>query len=705
MELHNLTMRVAFEGCGHGKLNDIYASIAEAAQQKGWDSVDLVVIGGDFQAVRNANDMSCMAVPSKYKRIGDFHEYYSGARVAPYLTVFIGGNHEASNYLSELYYGGWVAPNVYYLGAAGVIRCGPLRIAGLSGIWKGYSYRKPHFERLPYSDEDIRSIYHVRELDVRKLLQIRTQVDLGLSHDWPRTAVYSGDYEALLRKKGHFAQDIFERKLGSVAAQLVLDRLRPSVWFSAHLHCKYVASIRHKDPNTEAAAAPLQDDLAPVKHGNDKRAPTSAAEPEPAPNRPVSVDREKISAWQQFYKVAVQQEKEASERYLAERAQYRKLVESGEASDVSDVTYNLTWKKVDVGNDGLERQITSVTKSSDEPTPVKNADEIELDLDSTSEAGEGNSAETTEKPRVVTNPNEPELGPDSAPEASQEKVAGKLGQSPVAMNPDEIEIEPGSASDSEDNTPRYTPEPALLPESTTAEKSKHPDPVPSELDPQASEFLADFESQQNLPTDISNKVTHFLALDKCENDRHFLQLMDLPIISKPGFEAHPEAKRPFQLEYDKEWLAITRVFATELVVGDRNAPVPVDKGEAQYRQEILAAEKWVEENIVRKGKMTIPHNFTKTAPVYDPNVPVWTTDQPPEYSNPQTEQFCQLLGIENRFHMSYAQRQAQHEAIQQLNSLRAASNRGAHGNFSRRGRGDHRRGRGHGPRGGSRHRW
>jgi hypothetical protein len=32
----------------------------------------------------------------------------------------VGGNHEASNYLQELPYGGWVAPNIYYLGYAGL---------------------------------------------------------------------------------------------------------------------------------------------------------------------------------------------------------------------------------------------------------------------------------------------------------------------------------------------------------------------------------------------------------------------------------------------------------------------------------------------------------------------------------------------------------------------------------------------------------
>ena len=42
--------------------------------------------------------------------------YYSGEKVAPVLTIFIGGNHEASNYLQELPYGGWVAPKIYYMG-------------------------------------------------------------------------------------------------------------------------------------------------------------------------------------------------------------------------------------------------------------------------------------------------------------------------------------------------------------------------------------------------------------------------------------------------------------------------------------------------------------------------------------------------------------------------------------------------------------
>ncbi|KAL8713061.1 MAG: hypothetical protein Q9220_002921 [cf. Caloplaca sp. 1 TL-2023] len=192
-----------------------------------------------------------MSVPPKYRAIGDFHEYYSGARVAPYLTLFVGGNHEASNHLWELYYGGWVAPNIYYLGAANIVNFGPLRIAGLSGIWKGFDYRKPHFERLPYGPDEVKSIYHVRELDVRKLRQLRTQIDIGISHDWPKGVEWKGNWQQLFRFKPHFEADAKSDRLGSQAAKDVMDRLRPKWWFAAHLHCKFSA-ITHYGQGTSA---------------------------------------------------------------------------------------------------------------------------------------------------------------------------------------------------------------------------------------------------------------------------------------------------------------------------------------------------------------------------------------------------------------------------------------------------------------------
>lgn len=96
---------IAVQGCCHGELDTIYQTIRDAEQHTG-EKVDLLLICGDFQSVRSAADLEHMAVPPKYRSMNTFHEYVVGLKVAPVLTVFVGGNHEASNVLQDLYYGG-----------------------------------------------------------------------------------------------------------------------------------------------------------------------------------------------------------------------------------------------------------------------------------------------------------------------------------------------------------------------------------------------------------------------------------------------------------------------------------------------------------------------------------------------------------------------------------------------------------------------
>ena len=178
-------MKIAVEGCCHGELDKIYAAMRHLEQREGI-TIDLLICCGDFQAVRNIDDLECMSVPNKYKQLGTFHKYYSGETRAPYPTLFIGGNHEASNYLWELYYGGFVCPNVYYLGHSGVVNFGDLRVGGLSGIYKSNDYRRAQHERPPYSSDTLRSAYHIREFDVEKLKSVTEPLDVFLSHDWPQ---------------------------------------------------------------------------------------------------------------------------------------------------------------------------------------------------------------------------------------------------------------------------------------------------------------------------------------------------------------------------------------------------------------------------------------------------------------------------------------------------------------------------------------
>ena len=97
---------------------------------------------GSVQAIRNYSDYNTLAVPQKYRQLGDFHHYYSGRKAAPILTICIGGNHEASSYLWELYHGGWLAPNIYYLGRAGSVLINGIRISGASCIYKPKDYVK-----------------------------------------------------------------------------------------------------------------------------------------------------------------------------------------------------------------------------------------------------------------------------------------------------------------------------------------------------------------------------------------------------------------------------------------------------------------------------------------------------------------------------------------------------------------------------------
>ncbi|KAF2832944.1 lariat debranching enzyme [Ophiobolus disseminans] len=533
-------LRIAVEGCGHGVLHDIYASVAKACELKGWPDVDLLIIGGDFQAVRNASDLKAVSMPSKYYAMHDFHEYYSGARTAPYLTIFIGGNHEASNYMWELYYGGWAAPKIYYMGAANVIRLGPLRIAGLSGIWKGYNYKKPHFERLPYNSDDIRSIYHVREWDVRKLLQIRSQVDIGLSHDWPRSIEWKGDYKQLFRWKPDFEQEAKDGTLGSVAATIVLEHLRPAHWFSAHMHTKFAGLWEHTD---------------------------------------------------------------------------------------KDVTVSTD---ANTGNGSV---------------PPKNADEIEMDI-------------SDERPTAPKNDAEIDLDMDDDDVQAATPSVGTNGPAPIipADGPSEV---PQDLRD-------------LLPASFAPRKFE---PIP----------------RLPFPAEITNKTTRFLALDKCLPKRSFLQLLEVTPHSST------DLRRPLQLEYDQEWLAVTRVFAQDMQIGDANAQVPADKGNAYYRPLIEKEMEWIEDNVIKSGKMMIPEDFAQTAPVYDPALGIHVQESPQEYSNPHTQTFCDLLQIPNAFHASDEERAQMMQNGPKPEGQR--SNRGGGGGYrGNRGRGGG-RGRGHGGRG------
>ncbi|GMH84758.1 hypothetical protein TrVE_jg5260 [Triparma verrucosa] len=233
-------LRIAVEGCCHGQLDRIYSEIYTRSS-----GVDLLICCGDFQSLRNVKDYDALNVPNKYKELGDFPKYYSGEAKAPVLTIFIGGNHEASNALQELQYGGWVAENIYYLGNAGSVYVGGVRVSGLSGIFNGRNFTQPRAEAPPYTPDQLRSVYHQRAADEYMIKCLSGDFDVCLSHDWPSGVAHHGDKEGLFRRKGFLRNEVEDGSLGSPPARRIMDWLKPKHWFSAHLHCRFEANVKH----------------------------------------------------------------------------------------------------------------------------------------------------------------------------------------------------------------------------------------------------------------------------------------------------------------------------------------------------------------------------------------------------------------------------------------------------------------------------
>ena len=89
----------------------------------------------------------------------------------------------------DRFHGGWLAPGIFFVGNAGCVQVNGIRIAGMSGIFNRHHYRQGNgsssqpehateltpgfYEKMPYSYGTMRSIYHIREYNFRRLALVR----------------------------------------------------------------------------------------------------------------------------------------------------------------------------------------------------------------------------------------------------------------------------------------------------------------------------------------------------------------------------------------------------------------------------------------------------------------------------------------------------------------------------------------------------
>lgn len=65
------SIHIAVEGCCHGELDSIYSTVEFISREKG-KAIELLLVCGDFECIRDNVDLACVAVPPKYRKLVGF---------------------------------------------------------------------------------------------------------------------------------------------------------------------------------------------------------------------------------------------------------------------------------------------------------------------------------------------------------------------------------------------------------------------------------------------------------------------------------------------------------------------------------------------------------------------------------------------------------------------------------------------------------
>lgn len=211
----------------HGDMH-LMVSLLKMWEEKTGKDLDFVLQVGDFEPQRHEADLATTPGPKKYRKLGDFADFYTGRAGFPWPIFFIAGNHEPYGFLEEISQGGQVANNCYYLGRVGTVMLSGLKVVGVSGIYEPELFQNQRPDVSLVSQSSCKRYIGFTEVDITQALSF-SSADILLLHDWPCDMISLTE----AKRFGWF------RSIGNEYARLLVERLQPRLVLCGHMHQPY----------------------------------------------------------------------------------------------------------------------------------------------------------------------------------------------------------------------------------------------------------------------------------------------------------------------------------------------------------------------------------------------------------------------------------------------------------------------------------
>jgi lariat debranching enzyme len=205
----------------HGHMHAMVRLLSDW-EQRTKHRLSFVLQVGDFEPVRDAEDLASTPGPAKYRSLGDFADFHQDRAEFPWPVFFIAGNHEPFAFLQTMPRGGQVAHNCHYLGRAGQTDFDGLRVSWMGGIATASGALTKHPTR------DWKSHAYITDKDLDNVM-VQGRTDILLLHEWPRGAATLAEAAGYRRSGGIDGP-------GSEDARALVDLLGPRLVLAGHSH-------------------------------------------------------------------------------------------------------------------------------------------------------------------------------------------------------------------------------------------------------------------------------------------------------------------------------------------------------------------------------------------------------------------------------------------------------------------------------------